>query len=376
MEEKNNVVKPRPKLPRGRPIILRMPEPIPDTPANIVRACMQGPPKKDWNYLKSNSPARKLAGSNSGLSVSHKKIKMDREEGTMPATDTTSTDTRNLPTSPFAKFRGQIELGGDPVDCYVLDNGDRVISLRSTIKAMADVDSGSLGDYIGVKSLNAYINKELVLAELREFNIPGTQLKGKGMTSDQFEIICRAYVQALYEKAPLTDRQREIAVKCAIIAAGLTRTGLDALIDEATGYQYVREEDALQVKLRAFIAEELRAWEKTFPDELWEEFGRMTHWQGSLHSRPKYWGKLVIELIYDTLDPDVAKYLRENRPPAGIRWHQNLTENYGIRQLVSRCYEIVGLSKSCQTIGELRKKVAHHYGKQSLLFGIYDDGEE
>jgi P63C domain len=50
---------------------------------------------------------------------------------------------------------------------------------------------------------------------------------------------------------------------------------LIALIDEATGYQYERAEDALQVKLRAFIADELRAWEKTFPDELWEEFGRL-----------------------------------------------------------------------------------------------------
>jgi hypothetical protein len=157
------------------------------------------------------------------------------------------------------------------------------------------------------------------------------------------------------------------------LTSGLTRTGLDALIDEATGYQYERAEDALQVKLRAFIAEELRAWEKTFPDELWEEFGRLTNWQGSLTSRPKYWGKLVIELIYDTLDPDVARYLRENRPPVGVHWHRQLTEDTGIRSLVSRCYEIVGLSKSCKTMTELRKKVAHHYGKQSLLFNVYDE---
>ncbi|WP_244465634.1 P63C domain-containing protein [Devosia chinhatensis] len=41
-----------------------------------------------------------------------------------------------------------------------------------------------------------------------------------------------------------------------------------------------------------------RRWnEKTFPDELWEEFGRLTNWQGSLIARPKYWGKLVIELF-------------------------------------------------------------------------------
>lgn len=278
-----------------------------------------------------------------------------------------------LPNSPFAKWRGQIDLGGDPIDCYVLDTEQRVIALRSAIKAMAGVASGNLGSYIGASALKPFINSDLILGELIEFSIPGTQLRGSGMTTEHFEMICRGYVQAMHQGVPMTERQREIAIKCAVITAGLTRTGLDALIDEATGYQYERAEDALQVKLRAFIAEELRDWEKTFPDELWEEFGRLTNWQGSLHSRPKYWGKLVIELIYDTLDPDVARYLRENRPPVGVRWHQNLTENYGVRQLVSRCYEIVGLSKSCKTMAELRKKVAHHYGKQSLLFGIYDD---
>ena len=30
-----------------------LPPPIPDTPPeNIAKACMQGPPKKDWDYLK------------------------------------------------------------------------------------------------------------------------------------------------------------------------------------------------------------------------------------------------------------------------------------------------------------------------------------
>lgn len=85
-------------------------------------------------------------------------------------------------------------------------------------------------------------------------------------------------VQALYKGAALTDHQREIAIKCAVLTSGLARTGLDALGDEATGYQYERAEDALQVKLRAFISEDLLAWEKTFPDELWEGFGRLMGW--------------------------------------------------------------------------------------------------
>ena len=312
------------------------------------------------------------AGKNIGIHITLSEFRNDFLPNTPSRPEETS---NNFPASPFAKWRGQIDLGGDELDVYVLDTGDRVIALRSAIRSMSGTDSGNLGNYVGTTALKSFINSELILGELLEFSIPGTQFVGRGMTTEHFELICRGYVQALYEGAPLTDRQREIAIKCAVLTAGLTRTGLDALIDEATGYQYERAEDALQVKLRAFIAEELRAWEKTFPDELWEEFGRLTKWSGSLSSRPKYWGKLVIELIYDTLDPDVAKYLRENRPPPGVHWHRQLTEDTGIRSLVSRCYEVVGLAKSCESMGELRKKVAHHYGTQKLLFNVYTNSE-
>lgn len=122
-------------------------------------------------------------------------------------------------------------------------------ALRATLKAIADANSGDLAQFIGVSSLQPFINKDLILAELMEFSIPGTQFKGKELTTEHFELICRGYVQALYTGAHLTERQREIAIKCAVLTSGLARTGLDALIDEATGYQYERAEDALQVKL-------------------------------------------------------------------------------------------------------------------------------
>ena len=281
------------------------------------------------------------------------------------------------PPSPFAKHRGILDLGGSELDVYVLDTGERVISLRKAVKAITDREGGNLGEYIGVSALKPFINKDLILGETREYNIPATQFKGRGIKAEPFLDICQAYVSALQGGTLTSDRQREIAIRCSILLASCAKVGLISLIDEVTGYQEVREEDALQVKLRAFIAEELRAWEKTFPDELWEEFGRLTKWQGPLHNRPKYWGKLVIELIYDTLEPDVARYLRENRPPSGIRWHQQLSKDHGVHQLVSRCYEIVGLAKSCKTMSELKDKVSHHYGSQkSLAFSVYRDHKD
>ena len=48
----------------GRPVEKLMPEPIPDTPENVARAIMRGPPKKEWDYLKAavKKPIGRLSG--------------------------------------------------------------------------------------------------------------------------------------------------------------------------------------------------------------------------------------------------------------------------------------------------------------------------
>jgi hypothetical protein len=278
-----------------------------------------------------------------------------------------------IPPSPFAKFRGELALGGNPVDCYVLDTGERVVSLRAIVKTLAGVDASNLGDYIGVSALKSFINSDLILGETRDFHIPGTQLRGRGILAERFIEILNGYVRALQSGELTTERQKEIAIKCSIVLGACAKVGLIALIDEATGYQYERAEDALQVKLRAFVADELRAWEKTFPDELWEQFGRLTNWQGSLHSRPKWWGKLVLELIYHAFDPDVARYLKENKPPPykGQNYHQWMTEDVGLRHLIPHIHQVIGIARTCHDMRELRDKVAEHYGREAVQMTMY-----
>jgi hypothetical protein len=280
---------------------------------------------------------------------------------------------------PIARWRGALNIIGIDVPCYVLDNGEKIIGRTSATEVLTGIrGGGALEKYIGVKSLEPFINKDLILERLVPFRlleVEGLEKAVKGLPADLMIELCQGFVAALQASLDpnsphprLTDRQQQMAIKASMFLSACAKIGLEALIDEATGYQYERAEDALQVKLRAFITEELRAWEKTFPDELWLEFGRLTGWSGQLHSRPKWWGKLVIELIYDTLDPDVAEYLKTHKPPPGIRWFQQLTENYGARQLVSRCYEIIGMSKTCTNMRDLRDKVAHHYGKKMVQF--------
>lgn len=268
---------------------------------------------------------------------------------------------------PKAIYQGKLQLGGNEVDCYVLENGDRVISIRAAVRAMAKVESGNIKNYIGIKALQAYISVDQIEASMIDFEIPG-MFNARGLTAETFLSICQAYVTALNEGHDLTERQRDTAVQCAILLSACAKIGLIALIDEATGYQYEREENALQVKLRAYVADELREWEKTFPDELWHEFGRLTHWKGVLHQRPKYWGLLVMELIYEALDPDVADYLKNNKPKPrhGLNYHQWMSSDYGLRKLDMHIQQIIGIAKTCETMRELKDKVAHHYKKVPL----------
>ena len=275
--------------------------------------------------------------------------------------------------SPFAKFKGVLSLGRNPVDCYVLDTGERIISLRAVVKSIANTDHSNLGEYLGASALKPFIDKDLVLGETKAFLVPGTHFEARGISAECFLEICNAYVKALEAGALSTDKQREIAVRCSIVLGACAKVGLIALIDEATGYQYFRAQDALELKLQAFIAEELREWEKTFPDELWEQFGRLTNWKGALHQRPKWWGKLVMELVYDALDKDVADHLRDHKPPPvhGRNYHQWITQDIGLKALIPHIYEVIGIAKTCSDMRELRDKVAEYYGKQEFQFTMY-----
>src|SRR5262249_52996577 len=157
----------------------------------------------------------------------------------------------------------------------------------------------------------------------------------------------KAYVKALGDGALKTDTQRATAVQSAMFISSCAKIGLIALIDEATGYQYERPVDALQLKLKAFLEDEMRAWEKTFPEELWVEFGRLTNWKGkgSKSQRPKYWGRLVMEIVYDYLDKDVADWLRENapKPRHGQNYHQWLSSQYGLQKLIQHIWIVIGM---------------------------------
>lgn len=291
-----------------------------------------------------------------------------------------------------ASHWGDLILGDIPIPCYVLENGERIFSLKGVVVALTGTEGGQLAEYIKVRAIREYLPAELVPAEngvipaLINFDT-GAKAFAKnaiGVPVERFIDICIAYSTALQESVSnpaaikLTDRQQEIATKANVFLRATAKVGIVALVDEATGYQYDRPLDALQFKLNLYLEQEMRKWEKTFPDQLWQEFGRLTNWKGSLQQRPKYWGKLVNELVYSYLDKDVYNWLKANapKPSTGMNYHQWLSSQYGLKKLVEHLWQLVGMASACSTMPELRRRMGEKYGKIPVQLTIFVDAEK
>ena len=282
---------------------------------------------------------------------------------------------------PVALVGSVLTVGDDEesssVSCYVLNDGRRVISRTSALGALAKSDERVVGGDLQryVRPARDFLRVSLD-DELVEFLLDNVANKKVfGITAECFLEICRAFVRARNADALHSEVQRDIARNASAFLAACANVGLIALIDEATGYQYIRPEDALRTKLKAYLEEEMRPWEKTFPDELWIEFGRLTNWKGNVQNRPKYWGKLVNELIYQYLDPDVFNWLKSNAPAPrhGQNYHQWLSSQYGLKKLIEHIWMVVGMASACRNMTELKYRMGERFGKQPFQYLLFLD---
>ena len=275
---------------------------------------------------------------------------------------------------PRAQWWGDLTLGDELVSCFVLDDGRRVISRTGATDALTGKKGGgNLESYLGVDALSDYLPPDLE-DQWIDFDLPEvTNKRVRGMTAETFLDLCTAYVRARDDGRLGTPRQEEIAKKAGAVLAASAKVGLIALIDEATGYQYERAQDALRLKLRLYLEDEMRQWEKTFPDELWEQFARLTNWRGAVTHRPKYWGKLVMELVYGYLDPDVADWLRKNAPAPrhGKNYHQWLSSQYGLKKLMEHLWKLIGMAQACDSMSDLRQRMAETHGREPYQFTLF-----
>jgi len=275
---------------------------------------------------------------------------------------------------PEAKWPGLLPVAGDEVPCYVLDDGRRVITRTGALNFLTGgKGGGNLESYLRIAVLKDFLPPDLD-EQFFDINIPNVVNKNvQAMSASAFIDICRAYSRARDTGALATESQTSIAIRASILLAAFAKSGIESAIDEATGYQYERASDAIRTRLQLFLEDEMRPWEKTFPDELWIQFGRLTRWRGPIHERPKYWGKLVMELVYGYLDKDVADWLKSHAPEPrhGRNYHQWLTGQFGLRKLTEHIWMLIGLASACQDMKELRARMAEKFGREGIQFTLY-----
>ena len=209
-------------------------------------------------------------------------------------------------------------LGDYLIDCAVLSDRQRVLSERSVTKALGGKRGGSHwrrakefgeGDYrpvfLSAHNLAPYVPASLGLALSKPvvYKTRGGR-EGYGIPAELLPEVCEVFLRIRdTEKAQnrkiLTESQQPIAQAAEILMRALAKVGIIALVDEATGFQEVRERDELLRLLEIYVAKELLPWTKRFPSEFYKEMFRLRGWEWSAMStrRPKRVGKDTEDII-------------------------------------------------------------------------------
>src|SRR6202050_4555536 len=214
--------------------------------------------------------------------------------------------TKEVTTLPFSMFRGKVQIGPLALDCHVLNDGRRVFTQGEMVRAITGgTESSNLARYLRA---NPLVEEDFSGGPIR-FQIPGNPQVAIGSEATLLIEICERYLDAR-SQGLLKSNQKNLAKFAEIIVRACAKTGIIALIDKAPAYQKVRARNALQIKLQAFIADELQEWAVMFPEEFWIELARLEGIHYSPRNRPLRWGKYVMAFVYDTIDKDMGQALR------------------------------------------------------------------
>ena len=178
-------------------------------------------------------------------------------------------------------------IGDVEIPCYVLEDETRLLTQSGMFTGLGLARRGlvltktgaRLPRFAASKSINPFISKELEcgLANPILFNANGRE--AYGFQAKILPDICQAVLDAR-RAGSLDSQQSALADRAEILIRGLAAIGIIALVDEATGYQEIRERNALATILEKFIAKELQPWTRTFPPEFYSEIFRLKGWSG------------------------------------------------------------------------------------------------
>jgi hypothetical protein len=261
---------------------------------------------------------------------------------------------------PRAVREGVLEISGFEIPCAVLEGGRRVLTQSGFMVALGRARQAksrryyssdvNMPAFLTASNLKPYIPDDLGVTSIQ---IEFRPLKGGrafGYSAELLPRVCSVFLDA--EKADvLTAAQKPIGDRARLLLKGFAHVGITALVDEATGYQELRDRKALQAILDAFLRKELAAWAKRFPDEFYEQIFRLRDWKwtGRKKNPPQVVAHYTKDLVYARLAPQILEELERRNPIQGGRrkakHHQYLTDDVGHPALAQHLYAVLTLMR-------------------------------
>jgi hypothetical protein len=277
-------------------------------------------------------------------------------------------------------FSNVLDLAGTNIPCAVINGPkgvQRVLSENGITNALLGSRSGAskrkkkamedqgeiLPLFVAPEQLEPYIG-DLIAGPLQPIDYIEGDRVVRGYDAAILPAVCNVWLRAR-EAGALQKQQLGKAQKAELLLRALAETGIVALIDEVTGYQNVRPQNALQEYLKLIIREQLAAWVQKFPEEFFVNIYRLKGWvwPGMKKNRYSVVGHYINDLVYKRLGPGVLDelVLKSPKNEQGNRvnkLHQWLTDDIGDPMLAQHLHSLVMLQ---------RVAIANGFGWQRFL---------
>jgi hypothetical protein len=260
-----------------------------------------------------------------------------------------------------ATHSGDLAIGETTIACAVLENGQRVLSQNAFLRAVGRrgnprssvVQGGDfqLPPFLAAENLKPFLPNDIDVTS-RPVQFMGAGGLTYGYRAELLAIVCQVYQDAR-DAQKLLPSQYAIADACKLLFRGFATVGIVALVDEATGYQEVRDRLALREILNAYLRKELAAWAQRFPSEFYKDLFRLRNWDWPPQSMrtPQVVGKYTNNLVYARLAPSLLEELQQRNPTnekgrRRAKHHMWLTDDVGMPALAQHLHAVIALMRA------------------------------
>lgn len=282
---------------------------------------------------------------------------------------------------PQSDFEGDFPIGDKVFSAAVLSNGKRLLNQSSFLIALGRSRTPKAGTgvlstvdgmpfFLQAEILKPFISEDLLQSTTPIFFRSKSGKKLVGYEAELLPMVAEVYLkmrdQYQKNKKPIPKQYAHIIEACDIVMRGLARVGIIALVDEATGYQEIRDRLALQKILDKYLTDEWAKWTKTFPDEYYKELFRLKNIpyppDATSTKKPGYVGHWTNDIVYSRLEVGVLKSLKEKNPrlPSGNRarkYFQHLTKDIGQPELKDLLSNVIFLMKTCTSWDDFKLRL-------------------